>query len=53
MSELVEILFRDTLEHRIEQIDYHQYQILIEKSKIMDLLKQKKDFAKNRDDYRG
>ncbi|MFC1487101.1 hypothetical protein ACFLRN_05385 [Thermoproteota archaeon] len=37
-----------SFEHRIEQIDYHQYQFLIKKSKILESLKHKKVSAKTK-----
>ncbi len=42
--------FRNAFKHWVEQMDSHQYQIVVETSKIVDLLKQKKVSAKTKNE---
>ena len=42
--------FRNAFKHWLEQMDSHQYQIVVETSKIVDLLKQKKVSAKTKNE---
>ena len=42
--------FRNAFKHWLEQMDTHQYQIVVETSKIVDLLKQKKVSAKTKNE---
>ena len=46
MSDSEDIEFRDAFKHWAEQMDNHQYHIILETAKIVDLLKQKKVSAK-------
>ena len=42
--------FRNAFKHWLEQMESHQYQIVVETSKIVDLLKQKKVSAKTKNE---
>lgn len=42
--------FRDVFKQWAEEMDCHQYQIFVETSKIVELLKQKKVFAKTKNE---
>ena len=50
MSDSEDIEFRDAFKQWAEQMDNHQYQIIVETSKIVDLLKQKKVSAKTKNE---
>ena len=50
MSDSEDIEFRDAFKQWAEQMDNHQYQIIVETAKIVDLLKQKKVSAKTKNE---
>ena len=50
MSDSEDKEFMDAFKLWAEQINYHQYQIFVETSKIVDLLKQKKASAKTKNE---
>ncbi len=50
MSDSEESNFSDEFKHWAEQMDRHQYQIIVETNKIVDLLKQKKVSAKTKNE---
>jgi hypothetical protein len=50
MSTSEDIEFRDAFKHWAEQMDNHQYQIIVETSKVVDLLKQKKVSAQTKNE---
>jgi F0F1-type ATP synthase alpha subunit len=50
MSESEDVGFRDAFKHWAEQMDNHQYQIIMETSKIVELLKQKNMSAKTKNE---
>jgi UDP-N-acetylglucosamine transferase subunit ALG13 len=50
MSDSEDIAFRDAFKQWAEQMDNHQYQIIVETAKIVDLLKQKKVSAKTKNE---
>ena len=50
MSDSEDVEFRDAFKQWAEQMDNHQYQIIVETAKIVDLLKQKKISAKTKNE---
>ena len=50
MSDSEDIEFRDAFKQWAEQMENHQYQIIVETAKIVDLLKQKKVSAKTKNE---
>ena len=50
MSDSEDIEFGDAFKQWAEQMDNHQYQIIVETAKIVDLLKQKKVSAKTKNE---
>ena len=50
MSDSEDVEFRDAFKQWAEQLDNHQYQIIVETAKIVDLLKQKKVSAKTKNE---
>ena len=50
MSESEDSGFKNAFKHWVEQMDSLQYQIVVETSKIVDLLKQKKVSAKTKNE---
>jgi len=50
MSDSEDIEFKDAFKQWAEQMDTHQYQIIVETAKIVDLLKQKKVSAKTKNE---
>jgi hypothetical protein len=50
MSNSEDAEFRDAFKHWAEQMDNHQYQIILETGKIVDLLKQKKVSAQTKNE---
>jgi hypothetical protein len=50
MSTSEDMEFRDAFKHWAEQMDNHQYQIIVETSKVVDLLKQKKVSAQTKNE---
>ena len=50
MSDSEDIEFRDAFKQWAEQMDNHQYQIIVETAKIVELLKQKKVSAKTKNE---
>jgi hypothetical protein len=50
MSDSDDMEFRDAFKHWAEQMDNHQYQIIVETGKIVDLLKQKNVSAKTKNE---
>jgi hypothetical protein len=50
MSNSEDMEFSDVFKHWAEQMDSHQYQIVVETGKIVDLLKQKKVSAKTKNE---
>jgi len=50
MSDSEDIKFKDAYKHWAEQIDHHQYQIFVETTKIVEMLKQKKVSAKTKNE---
>ena len=50
MSDSEDIEFRGAFKQWAEQMDNHQYQIIVETAKIVDLLKQKKVSAKTKNE---
>jgi F0F1-type ATP synthase alpha subunit len=50
MSDSEDVEFRDAFKQWAEQMDNHQYQIIVETAKIVDLLKQKKVSAKTKNE---
>jgi len=50
MSNSEDVEFRDAYKRWAEQVDYHQYQIFVETSKIVEMLKQKRVSAKTKNE---
>jgi F0F1-type ATP synthase alpha subunit len=50
MRDSEDVEFRDAFRQWAERLDKHQYQIIVETAKIMDLLKQKKVSAKTKNE---
>jgi UDP-N-acetylglucosamine transferase subunit ALG13 len=50
LSDLEDVEFKDAFKQWAEQMDNHQYQIVVETAKIVDLLKQKKVSAKTKNE---
>ena len=50
MSDSEDAEFRDAFKQWAEQMDNHQYRIIVETAKIVDLLKQKKVSAKTKNE---
>ena len=50
MSDSEDVEFRDAFKQWAEQMDNHQYQIIVETAKIVNMLKQKKVSAKTKNE---
>ena len=50
MSDSEDVEFRDAFKQWAEQMDNHQYQIIVETAKIVNMLKQKKVYAKTKNE---
>jgi UDP-N-acetylglucosamine transferase subunit ALG13 len=50
LSDSEDVEFKDAFKQWAEQMDNHQYQIVVETAKIVDLLKQKKVSAKTKNE---
>lgn len=50
MNDSEEMEFRAAFKQWAEQMDIHQYQIIVETAKVVDLLKQKKVSAKTKNE---
>ena len=50
MSSCEDTEFRDAFRQWVESVDFHQYQIFVETAKIVDQLKEKKVYAKTKNE---